>query len=272
MSELIVSVCCITYNHQNYIEECIDGFLMQKTTFKVEFIIHDDASTDHTQKVIASKIADNPRFNLILRKENLKSKGVSITPILIKKARGKYIALCEGDDYWTDPLKLQKQIDFLEQNMEYNICFHEVKVFNQVKNCLEEDIITRNVLETTTVENLAKGNYIHTPSVILRNNFTIPSWFTKTPLGDWTLYMLAVENKKIKKLNESMAVYRLHSESIWSNKTQEKRNILTNKSVYLVYKNLKKQFPNQVNTILKSRLGTKKAKFKLLIRKILKRF
>src|SRR5690606_559849 len=98
-------------------------------------------------------------------------------------ARGNYIALCEGDDYWTDPLKLQKQVDFLEVNLDYSICFHNVKIYNQEGKTFQKDTITRDVNETTGEEELAKGNYIHTPSVVLRNDFNIPLWFNKVSMG-----------------------------------------------------------------------------------------
>jgi glycosyltransferase involved in cell wall biosynthesis len=111
--EPVVSICCITYNHEKFIGDAIEGFLMQETAFPVEIIIHDDASTDNTAVVIEEYAAQNDRIVAILRKTNLKSTGVPVFPILYEMARGKYIAMCEGDDYWTDPHKLQKQVDFL---------------------------------------------------------------------------------------------------------------------------------------------------------------
>jgi glycosyltransferase involved in cell wall biosynthesis len=135
MKHPLISVCCITYNHQDYIEDCIRGFLKQELTYNVEFLIHDDASTDQTQSLIKSLVGNDPRFKLILREKNIKSTGKAIFPLLFKEAQGKYIAMCEGDDYWTDPLKLQKQVDFLERNLDCSFCFtRATKVFvNQDK-------------------------------------------------------------------------------------------------------------------------------------------
>lgn len=110
----MVSVCCITYNHEAFIAQALEGFLMQETRFGFEVIVHDDASTDATQAVIRSYAARDPRIKPILRQTNVKSTGVAIFPLLFEMARGRYIAMCEGDDYWTDPLKLQKQVDVLE--------------------------------------------------------------------------------------------------------------------------------------------------------------
>jgi glycosyltransferase involved in cell wall biosynthesis len=120
----LVSVCCITYNHQDYIEDCIKGFLKQEIPYEVEFLIHDDASTDQTQSLIKSLVGNDPRFKLILREKNIKSTGTAIFPILYKEAKGKYIALCEGDDYWTDSYKLQKQVDYMESHPECVLTYH----------------------------------------------------------------------------------------------------------------------------------------------------
>lgn len=118
-----VSVCCITYNHAKNLRQCFDGFLMQKTNFKYEILVHDDASTDGTIDIIneyASKYPD--LINPYIQKENQYSKGNGFVGLTINfnRAKGKYIALCEGDDYWTDPLKLQKQVDFLDMHPKYS--------------------------------------------------------------------------------------------------------------------------------------------------------
>lgn len=120
-SDILVSVICLTYNHSSFIKQCLDGFVMQETNFNYEVIIHDDASTDDTQDIIkeyAQKYTDI--FVPILQKENQYSKHIQIGSTFIYPiCRGKYIAYCEGDDYWTDPLKLQRQVDFLEANPDH---------------------------------------------------------------------------------------------------------------------------------------------------------
>lgn len=262
-----VSVCVQTYNQYNYIEECLDGILMQKTTFPFEIILGEDESSDGTREICIEYFNKHPdKIKLFLRSRkdviyiNGNATGRFNFIENLKACSGKYIALCEGDDYWTDPLKLQKQVDFLENNEDYNICFHKVRIYNQSLNLFEEDKITRKVNETTTIKDLALGNYIHTPSVVLKNNFTIPNWFTKVSLGDWTLYMLAVKNKKIKLIDEKMAVYRIHGKSIWSNKTQKVRNKKTKETVSIVYNNLKNKINSETGHILKSRIGNHKRK------------
>jgi glycosyltransferase involved in cell wall biosynthesis len=127
MNKPLVSISCITYNHEPYIRECLDGFLMQKCDFDFEVLIHDDASTDGTQEIIKEYQEKYPEIiKPIFQTENQYSKGVRGMNIKFNfpRAQGKYIALCEGDDYWTDSLKLQKQVDVLEKHPEIDICSH----------------------------------------------------------------------------------------------------------------------------------------------------
>ncbi len=125
----LVSICCITYNHESYIRETIEGFLMQKTKFPIEVLIHDDASTDKTADIIREYENKYPDIiKPIYQFDNKYSKGISVSETYnFPRARGKYIAMCEGDDYWTDPSKLQKQVDFMEVNPDCSLCFHASK-------------------------------------------------------------------------------------------------------------------------------------------------
>ncbi len=119
----VVSIACLAYNHEKFIREAIESFLNQKTTFKVEILIHDDASDDRTAEIIREYAAEWPDlFSVILQTENQYSKGKKPGELNLRRAKGKYIAICEGDDYWTDPLKLQKQVKFLESHPDYSVC------------------------------------------------------------------------------------------------------------------------------------------------------
>jgi glycosyltransferase involved in cell wall biosynthesis len=121
--EPMVSIGCLAYNHDGFIGEAIESFLNQKTTFKVEILIHDDASVDGTAVIIKEYAEEWPQlFSVILQTENQYSRGVQPGALNLQRAKGKYIALCEGDDYWTDPLKLQKQVEFLESHPDYSVC------------------------------------------------------------------------------------------------------------------------------------------------------
>lgn len=121
-----VSVCCMTFNHKDFIKQCLESILMQKTKFNFDVIIHDDASTDGTQEIIMEYESKYPfLFFSMLQSENQYSKA-KVYPwlFLYPLAGGKYIAECDGDDFWTDPYKLQKQVDFMEANPDYSICYH----------------------------------------------------------------------------------------------------------------------------------------------------
>lgn len=122
-SNILVSIHCLVYNHEPYIRKCLEGFVMQKTDFRFEAIVHADASTDKSAAIIREYAEKFPDIiKPIYQAENQYSqKNGAIGRAISAKTRGKYIALCEGDDYWTDPLKLQKQVDFLENHPDYSM-------------------------------------------------------------------------------------------------------------------------------------------------------
>ena len=132
MKTPIVSICCITFNHKDYIRETIDGFLLQNVSFAMEIIIHDDASTDGTREILLEYKEKFPDLiHLILQDENQYSKGNKpLNKFVFPQAKGRYIAICEGDDYWTDPNKLQRQVDFLEENPNLIFCYHHASILD----------------------------------------------------------------------------------------------------------------------------------------------
>src|SRR5690554_6640453 len=135
----LVSICCATFNQASFISQAIESFLSQKTSFKFEIIIHDDASTDGTASIVKKYEQEHPNLiKAIYQKKNQYSQGIKPWPnFVFPIARGKYIALCEGDDYWTDPFKLQKQVDFLEANMD-------VSLTCTLKAVLRDGVITKH--------------------------------------------------------------------------------------------------------------------------------
>ena len=132
--EPLVSICCIAFNHENFIRDAIEGILMQETSFPTEIIIHDDASTDNTAKIIKEYERKHPDlFVAIYQTENQYSQGIKPwSNFIFPRVRGKYIAICEGDDYWTDPLKIQKQVEFLEENEDYSLCVGGFIIFDDI--------------------------------------------------------------------------------------------------------------------------------------------
>ncbi len=216
----LVSICCITFNQQAYINQTIDGILKQNTSFPVEIIVHDDASTDDTSDIIKEYVKKFPKIIIpIFQKENLWSKGIRASPNYVwPLAKGKYIALCEGDDYWTDPYKLQKQVDFLEANPDFGICFHNVaqlNTFNEEKNNIIPGVKKDSVY---TMEDYILSNRTATCSLVFKKELLgeIPSWFYKVPFGDLALILLVMHNsnKKGMVLKDTMGVYRIHENGI----------------------------------------------------------
>ena len=133
MDEVKVSICCQTYNHEAYIEQCLDGFMMQQVDFDFEVLVHDDASTDNTAKIIRRCERKYPGIiKTVYQQINQFSQGVSITQAYqFPRVQGKYIAFCEGDDYWIDPCKLQKQVDFLDNNPEFGVVYTEIDIYSE---------------------------------------------------------------------------------------------------------------------------------------------
>jgi len=217
MTKPLVTIICITYNHENFISETIDGFLMQKTDFPFEIIIHDDCSTDNTRNVI-QKYADenNELIKPIYQKQNIYSQGIKPMTVSLPHSEGKYIALCEGDDYWTDPNKLQKQVNFLENNSDFSICYHDVSILEN-GNFVDSHVPVYDK-EFLTIIDLAKENCIHTPTCVFRNKLFdhFPVFFNSSPAGDYVLHLLNAQHGKIKHLPEKMAVYRRHSGGVWA--------------------------------------------------------
>jgi glycosyltransferase involved in cell wall biosynthesis len=236
MNSPFVAVFMVTYNHENYIGKAIESALMQKTTFPMKIIIGEDCSTDLTAAICRKYQQENPlTIEVIFNKENI---GASRNAMQIFEScftsGAKYIAMLEGDDYWTDPYKLQKQVDFLEANDDFAICFHDIMILKN--GVIIEDYLTPKVIEETDIMRLSEGNYMHTPSVLFRNNLfgDFPEQFSKVPAGDYFLHMLNARYGKIKKISEVMAVYRMHNEGVHSNKNQAQKNDEWLKQLFLM--------------------------------------
>lgn len=221
--EPLVSICCLTYNHETYIKQCLDGFLMQKTNFPFEILIHDDASVDNTQNIIKNyELKHSDIIKPIYQKENQYSKGIGVSRVYqFPRAKGKYIAMCEGDDYWIDPYKLQKQVDFLETHPEYVFSFHDSIILNQRTGEKRMRIGDRQIDNTVDLNSLIIQNNIPTASIVFRNFLDyaqLPDWIGKISKGDYGLCVLLAEEGPGKYLPEAMSVYRVHEGGIWSSK------------------------------------------------------
>lgn len=229
----LVSVCMITYNQGKYIRTAMESVLNQVCDFEFDVILSNDASTDDSDKLIKEYIQSHPNGFRI--KYYYQTRNLGMNPNLgfaYERCKGKYIAICEGDDFWTDPFKLQKQVDFLEVNSRFAISYHPVNVLYP-DGRLERDVRFESLMEKkeSTIYDLATlGNYIHTPSVVFRNLFeTLPQSINVSPLGDFFLWMLIANKGDIKRNDEVMAVYRFGSGdfSTLSNQNKVKKFIKT---------------------------------------------
>lgn len=220
--EPLVSICCITYNHEKYIRDAIESFLMQETDFPFEIIIHDDASTDKTADIIREYEKKYPELiKPIYQTENQYSKGVKVTWLAVKKAKGKYIAFCEGDDYWTDPLKLQRQIEFLEKHEDYMASAHQAMVIHQT-NKKENHLFKEVNSEILYLSDLLSDRKFHTASFVFRKNIIMSHPLPANIIsGDRALYILLSSFGPIKYFSESMCVYRKNDGGISSWVTAE---------------------------------------------------
>ena len=221
-NEIIVSVFCLTYNHEEYVRDALNGFIMQETNFKYEVFVHDDASTDNTAKIIDEYAKKYPSIiKPIYEIDNQYSKGISITrQIMYPLMSGKYIAICEGDDYWCDKYKLQKQVDFLEKNNKYSACVHNTKVIN----CVTKEVSYINDLNIDTdlefEKVIERGNsQFQLSSLVCRKEFfCIPDEIVAKGFGDYPLAIYLILKGKIHYFNDVMSVYRLFANGSWTSR------------------------------------------------------
>lgn len=212
----LVSICCITYNHEPYIVQTLDGFLMQKTSFPFEVLVHDDASTDRTADIIREYEKKFPNLiKPIYQKENQYSKGfTSVSETWnFPRAQGKYIALCEGDDYWIDENKLQMQVDFLENNPEYGMCYTKAKQFIQKKRKFSRRRFGTDVRDFEDL--LFNGNRVPTLTTVFRKdllNSYLKGIYPQDKgwlMGDYPMWLYFAHESKVKFFDKVTSVYRV---------------------------------------------------------------
>jgi glycosyltransferase involved in cell wall biosynthesis len=211
---MLVSICCVTFNHVNYIRQCLDGFVAQQTNFPFEILVHDDASTDGTTEIVREYELKYPNlFRNVYQVENQFLIQNTLINILFKMLKGKYIALCEGDDYWTDPFKLQKQVDFLEQNNVYAGCCHNVQLLHNENDFSNHDTVHANAkLDLRQLIEHMPGGMIATCSLIFKQNaLGDTSWIKEMHFGDFPLWINIYQSGPIFGMADYMGVYRKHS-------------------------------------------------------------
>lgn len=239
MNGLMVTVRCVTYNHEAYIRRCLDGFVMQKTGFRFEAIVHDDASTDGTAAIIREYARKYPEIiKPIYETENQYSKhDGSLRRIMDANTHGKYVAFCEGDDYWTDPYKLQKQVDFLETHPEFVMCSHRFNQYIQETGVMVTDDDADFHGAEYDLENLICGRwYTQTLTVMYRRDALDREQYDKySKTLDITLFYTLLRNGKGYCLPDVMAVYRVHSGGVWSEVSMDRRRLIEFEARLAIY-------------------------------------
>ncbi len=214
----LLTVVTTTYNHEKFIGACLDGFVMQETDFPFQVIISDDVSKDKTRDIIKKYQKKYPDIiKPIFREKNLGAMDNFIETLNMVDT--KYVALCDGDDFWTDKDKLQKQVTFLEEHEDYNICFHSTKIFFE-DHSKEDEVIPSTMKDTTTFDDLKKECYIPANTVVYRWKFQKKDSFKKTfpkdvVPGDYFVHLYHAQDGKIKFINETMSQYRRHDQGMW---------------------------------------------------------
>ncbi len=211
-SNLLVSVCLITYKHESYIRQALDSVVMQNVNFSWEVIIADDCSPDNTRQIILEYKSKYPDLIKLLFQVKNVGGGKNFVD-LINSAQGKYIAYLEGDDYWTDPNKLQKQFDFMETHLDYSLSYHKIKKIHTYAIDFEPEPISNiGNLKTITIDYILKrGWFIHSCSMFFVN-FRLPEGFEGLFVGDYPLHVLLADKGKVGFLDECMGVYRISKE------------------------------------------------------------
>jgi glycosyltransferase involved in cell wall biosynthesis len=223
-SKPLVSVCMIAFNHERFIEEAIDGVLSQRVSFPIELVIGDDRSTDDTKRICEEYKKQHPFIRLLDRPHNLGMQRNFMETL--RSCQGKYIALCEGDDFWTDPDKLEEQVAFLETHQDFAVCHHRVRILDESQRAKRALLSSRPATDVTTFEELARKQHIQTVSCVFRNKlFDFPEDFFLSVYGtDYALNLLNAYHGKIKFLDKVMGVYRIHDQGEWSGRPSIERS------------------------------------------------
>jgi glycosyltransferase involved in cell wall biosynthesis len=228
-----VSVSVITYNHEEFIAQAVDSILRQEVNFDYEIVIGEDVSSDRTREIVLELEKRHPgKIRVLLQdavdSERDRARGLGGKKNFVKtlqECRGEYVALLDGDDYWTDSHKLQKQVDFLEQHPECSLCFHNAEMFYDDGSQRSMNLRPADQKEISTVEDILAGVVPIPCTVMFRNNLlgALPESFDSVANGDWMLFVLLAEHGTVGYLNEVMAAYRMHAGGIWSRLTAQQR-------------------------------------------------
>lgn len=264
MSAISVSVIMITYGQEKYITQAIESILMQKTNFEIELIIGDDHPANKSELIVEAIIKNHEKGKLIKYTRHTKNKGiVDNLAWAMQQGKGKYLAICEGDDYWTDPLKLQKQFNYMESNENLVFCFHAALTINdegergfyyKSKHFIHEQTVSKkHFIEKG-------GGGFATASAFFKRSMIepLPSFYKESSVGDLPLALMALSRGDIGYLRDSMCVYRLMSVNSWSKEiTQEQKienNTLARNTIEKFHLETKNAFKDETNYLIENNI------------------
>jgi glycosyltransferase involved in cell wall biosynthesis len=240
-----VSILMVTYNHESFIAQAIESVLMQETNFSYELVIGEDCSTDKTREIVQNFAAKYPeKIRLLLPEKNLGLLGKINFIQTYQACRGEYVAILEGDDYWTDSQKLQKQVEFLDSHPDFSCCFHNAIISDEQNPEKNSNYCLPEQAKVVLLENILLENVIPTCSTMFRNKLinNFPDWYYELLPSDWPLHILHAEKGKIGYINEIMAVRRVHEGGIWSSLNDIKKHDEIIKACHILQKYFKNQY------------------------------
>lgn len=269
-NEPLVSVLMITYNHGKYIEEGINGVLIQECDFDFELIIANDHSSDNTDLIIQHILTEHPKSKVVKYINRSTNVGMISNFIdSLSQSRGKYIAICEGDDYWTDPLKLQKQVNFLENNHEFSMVCHDALIIDEINNSARLFFTKYHQKQICSTKDALNIHFCPSGSILFRKQSILP--YKNLPVkpmdGDHLLVQLISLSGLLYRMNEVMSVYRKHLKGISEIAKTYLKEVLDNRINSLTYLNKISDYKFQKNIrieilIIKNRIALLKAKSK----------
>jgi glycosyltransferase involved in cell wall biosynthesis len=212
-----LSVLMITYNHEHYIRQALDSVLAQDVDFDYEIVVGEDCSTDSTRQILQEYERNHPaKFRLLLREKNMGA--IRNFFSVLEACRGQYVALLEGDDYWTCNLKLKRQVEFLDQHPDYAVCFHNVIGRYEESTRPDFTYVRASQPESFGLEELLNENVIPTCSAVFRRGLfgAVPQWALGLKMADYPLHILNAQYGKIGYLPENMGIYRVHGGGAWT--------------------------------------------------------
>jgi len=246
-----LSVMIITYNHERFIAQAVESVLAQKVAFDYNIVIGEDSSTDDTRSIVSDFHRRYPnRIVPLFRNRNLGAmRNLRDT---LAACTGEYVALLEGDDYWTNDHKLQKQVDFLDAHPESAMCCHRVRFLDETGRT-DDNIFPSVPAGSYTIQDLLTENFVMTCSTVLRRSLIglLPRWFVRLKLGDWPLFALVARHGNIELMDETMARYRVHAGGIWTSLSRLTRM----KACTRMLKALDKHFGYQYTDIIRETIA-----------------